>query len=55
MRERIEDSKARLSSLGNGGMAARLAEEGEAARKALAKAFQNGDAPDDAAKVLPTG
>jgi DNA-binding transcriptional MerR regulator len=48
MRQRIEDSKQALSSLGKDGMAARLA-EGEAAGKALARAFHNGDAPDDPA------
>jgi DNA-binding transcriptional MerR regulator len=45
MRQRIDESKAALVSLGKDGMAARLA-EGEAAGKALAGAFQNGDAPD---------
>jgi len=41
MRERIEDSKTKLVSLGKDGMAARLA-EGEAAGKALAQAFNSG-------------
>lgn len=48
MPERIEDSRAKLASLGKDGMAARLT-EGEAAGNALARAFQNGDAPDHAA------
>jgi DNA-binding transcriptional MerR regulator len=48
MRERIDESKAALASLGADGMAARLA-EGEAAGKALAQAFKSGAAPDDAA------
>ena len=46
MRERIEESKKALVSLGAEGMAARLA-EGEAAGKALARAFKNGSAPTD--------
>jgi len=48
MRERIEDSKARVAALGKDGMAARLA-EGEAASVALAAVFRAGAAPDDAA------
>ncbi|MGZ3196215.1 MAG: TipAS antibiotic-recognition domain-containing protein, partial [Croceibacterium sp.] len=47
MRERLDESRAAFTALGKDGMAARLA-EGEAAGKALAKAFRNGDAPDDA-------
>jgi DNA-binding transcriptional MerR regulator len=48
MRERIEQSKEKLVSLGKAGMAARLA-EGEAAGVPLAKAFQSGLAPEDPA------
>jgi DNA-binding transcriptional MerR regulator len=48
MRERIEESKAKLVSLGKDGMAARMA-EGEAAGKALAGAFKGGASPDDPA------
>jgi DNA-binding transcriptional MerR regulator len=48
MRERIDDSKAKLASLGPDGMAARLA-EGEAAALALAEAFKAGAAADDPA------
>ncbi|MGZ3196291.1 MAG: MerR family transcriptional regulator [Croceibacterium sp.] len=48
MRERLDESRAAFTALGKDGMAARLT-EGEAAGEALAKAFQNGDAPDDAA------
>lgn len=47
MRQRIEDSKAKLSSLDKEAMAARLA-EGEAASVALAQAFKAGARPDDA-------
>jgi DNA-binding transcriptional MerR regulator len=45
MRERIDESKAKLASLGKDGMAARLA-EGEAAGLALAEAFKTGAAAD---------
>jgi DNA-binding transcriptional MerR regulator len=48
MRQRIEASKEALASLGAEGMAARMA-EGEAAGKALARAFKNGAAADDPA------
>jgi DNA-binding transcriptional MerR regulator len=48
MRERLDESKAALVSLGADGMAARLA-EGEDAGKALAGAFRNGVAGDDPA------
>jgi len=48
MRERIEESKEKLVSLGKDGMAARLA-EGEAAGKALALAFQSGAVAGDPA------
>jgi DNA-binding transcriptional MerR regulator len=48
MRDRIEQSKTKLASLGKGDMAARLA-EGEAAGKALAQAFQSGTAAEDTA------
>ena len=46
MRQRIDESKAKLKSLGKEGMAARMA-EGEAAGVPLAKAFQDGVAPED--------
>ena len=45
MRERIDESKAKLETLGKEGIAARMA-EGEAAGVALAKAFQAGTAAD---------
>jgi len=48
MRQRIEDSKAKVAALGKEGMAARLA-EGEAAGVPLAMAFQSGVAPEDPA------
>ena len=48
MRERIEDSKAKLNSLGKEGIAQRMA-EGEAAGRALAEAFKAGIAPEDPA------
>jgi DNA-binding transcriptional MerR regulator len=48
MRDRIEDSKAKLASLGTDGMAARLA-EGEAASVALAGAFKSGAGADNPA------
>jgi len=48
MRARIDDSRARLNSLGKEGIAARLA-EGEAAGVALAGAFKAGAAPEDPA------
>ncbi len=48
MRQRIDDSKAKVASLGKEGMAARLA-EGEAAGVPLAEAFQRGVAPEDPA------
>jgi hypothetical protein len=48
MRERIEESRAKLESLGKVGIAARMA-EGEAAGVALAKAFKAGTAADDPA------
>jgi MerR family transcriptional regulator, thiopeptide resistance regulator len=48
MRQRIEDSKAKVASLGEEGLAARIA-EGEAASVALAQAFKAGAAPDDPA------
>ena len=48
MRERIEESKTKLASLGKDGVAARLA-EGEDAGKALTQAFHGGAAPDDPA------
>jgi len=48
MRERIEDSKAKLNALGQEGIATRLA-EGEAAGSALAEAFRDGIAADDPA------
>src|SRR5690606_37814766 len=44
----IEDSKAKLNSLGNEGMAARLAEGGEVSAP-LAAAFANGVEPEDPA------
>jgi len=47
-RERIEASKAKLASLGEDGLKARLA-EGEAAGKALAEAFKAGAKADDPA------
>ena len=47
-RERIEASKARLASLGEDGLKARLA-EGEAAGSALADAFRAGAKPEDPA------
>lgn len=46
MRQRIEDSKAKVAALGKDGMAARMA-EGEAASLALAAAFKAGTAPAD--------
>ena len=48
MRQRIDESREKLLSLGTEGMAARLA-EGEAAGYALAQAFKGGAAPDDSA------
>jgi DNA-binding transcriptional MerR regulator len=48
MRERIDESRDALISLGKEGMAARLA-EGEAAGKALAEAFKSGTAAEDPA------
>ena len=48
MRRQIDESKAKLATLGADGMAARMA-EGEAAGAALAEAFQGGAAPEDAA------
>jgi DNA-binding transcriptional MerR regulator len=48
MRQRIEGSRAKLSSLDKDAMAARLA-EGEAASVALARAFKAGASPDDTA------
>jgi DNA-binding transcriptional MerR regulator len=48
MRERIEDSRKAFTSLGEDGMAARLA-EGEAAGLALADAFKAGAVPEDPA------
>jgi DNA-binding transcriptional MerR regulator len=48
MRERVEESKAKLESLGKEGMAARMA-EGEAAGVALAKAFKGGAVAGDPA------
>jgi len=48
MRQRIEDSKAKLNSLGKEGMAERLA-EGEAAGRALAQAFKAGTGAEDPA------
>jgi DNA-binding transcriptional MerR regulator len=45
MRERIEESKAKLKTLGKDGMTARI-EEGEEAGKALAHAFRDGDTAD---------
>lgn len=48
MRERIEASKAKLASLSEEGLKARLA-EGEAASHALAEAFKAGAEPDDPA------
>lgn len=48
MRQRIEGSKAKVASLGNEGMAARLA-EGEAEGVPLAQAFRNGVAPENPA------
>jgi len=50
MRERIEDSKAKVAALGAEGMAARMA-EGEAASVALANAFKAGAAFDDPANA----
>jgi DNA-binding transcriptional MerR regulator len=50
MRERIDDSKAKVAALGPDGMAARLA-EGEAASVALAHAFKAGATPDDPANA----
>jgi DNA-binding transcriptional MerR regulator len=50
MRERIEDSKAKLNTLGADGIAARLA-EGEAVGLALADAFKTGAAPEDPANA----
>nr|WP_166175639.1 MerR family transcriptional regulator [Altererythrobacter segetis] len=46
MRDRIEASKAKLASLSEEGLKARLA-EGEAASRALADAFKAGAKPDD--------
>jgi DNA-binding transcriptional MerR regulator len=48
MRQGIEDSKAKLNSLGKEGIAARMA-EGEAAGAALADAFKASQAPEDPA------
>jgi DNA-binding transcriptional MerR regulator len=48
MRQRIEDSKAKLSSLDHDAMTARLA-EGETASVALARAFKAGTPPEDPA------
>jgi DNA-binding transcriptional MerR regulator len=48
MRRRLDDSKAKLASLGKDGVAARMA-EGEAAGLALAEAFRAGAVPDDPA------
>lgn len=48
MRQRIEDSKAKVAALGPDDMAERMA-EGEAASLALADAFKAGAAPDDPA------
>ena len=48
MRERIDDSKAKLASLGAEGIKARMA-EGEAAGVALAEAFKTGAMPEDPA------
>lgn len=48
MRLRIDESRAKLNSLGSEGIAARLA-EGEAAGAALAEAFKAGAAPEDRA------
>jgi DNA-binding transcriptional MerR regulator len=46
MRQRINDSKAKVAALGPAGMAERVA-EGEAASVALAEAFKAGAAPED--------
>jgi DNA-binding transcriptional MerR regulator len=48
MRERLDESRAKLTSLGKDGIAARLA-EGHAAGVALAEAFKAGIASDDPA------
>jgi DNA-binding transcriptional MerR regulator len=48
MRQRIEESKAKVAALGENRMAARMA-EGEAAGVPLARAFQDGVAPEDPA------
>jgi DNA-binding transcriptional MerR regulator len=48
MRQRIEESKAKVAELGPEGMAKRMAEGGEASL-ALARAFESGAAPEDPA------
>jgi DNA-binding transcriptional MerR regulator len=48
MRERIEDSKAKVASIGTDALAARMA-EGEAASAVLAEAFHGGAAPENPA------